>query len=165
MKSRLGFVSNSSSSSYIIDISRTLPEIIHEIDPPDSFYSHSLIPELEQDIKRLEDSLSEDSLAATDGFHIIVRKQYQSWVQEKTDLLELAKKYQKEPSKYGVAFVKKILSEHRIGVEEHNGHTIFTSMSIIHNSFNDLGGILSAICLWYLFNYPNLIIAKENHEG
>jgi len=164
MKSRLGFVSNSSSSSYIIDISRTLPEIIHEIDPPDSFYSHSLIPELEQDIKRLKDALSENS-TASDGFQVLIRKQYQSWTQEKTDLLKLAKQYQEKSNKYEISFVKKVLSVHRIGVEERNRHTIFTSMSIIHNSFNDLGEILSAICLWYLFHRPDLIIAKEDSHN
>jgi len=164
MKSRLGFVSNSSSSSYIIDIHRTLPEIIHEIDPPNSFHTHSLISILEQGIEKLKASLREN-FSPTGAVGLFAKENYKFWIKEKSELLKLAKQYQKFPNKYEIDFIKKVFSINRIGIEENNGHTIFTTSSIIHNNFNDLGEILSAICLWYLFHRPDLIIAKEDSHN
>jgi len=163
MKIRSGFVSNSSSSSYIIDISRTLPEIINEIDPPNSFYTHDMIPKLEECIIEYKRALDETSRNAL--FISWAKDSYKSCIKENNDLLKLAKKAQKNPNKYDYDFIKAVLKNQRISLEERNGHTIFRYQSSIHNSFNDLGETLSAICLWYLFNHPNLIIATEVAQG
>ena len=162
MKVRSGFVSNSSSSSYIIGIHRTFEEIMDEIDYPSAFYTFIMIPKLESTIAEYKNKLSTPNDLDTPGYSILHMKEfYERQIKISSKLLKFAKRAQKDPNKYQTSFIEEVLKGRGINFEEENGYTVFKYMSTIHNSFNDIGDVLSAICLWYLFHRPDLIRATE----
>lgn len=161
MKIRIGFVSNSSSSSYIISVQRSFEDIINEIDPPEMFYPHNIISYFKTRIDETKEFLATTNNILSLGIRNIMQEQCESQIKEYSRILKLAEKANKQPNKYNIELIKTVLKFLNISIRENKESTTFVGSSTIHNNFSDIGDILASICLWYLFKHPELITAEE----
>lgn len=170
MKIREGFVSNSSSASYTVNIYENLNDFLsrmHDIWPYGSlvflekFYSKE-IDKIKQSIKTFEESemkrtfdvgempyserLKEKLEGTEQKLDRVIEKKGKDWYIS-LEILEDLFDYCHIDFKY---------KKHGIKLSYH---------TLMHNCYGDIANVLKEIVLYYTFELPNRIICEVNHRG
>lgn len=142
MKVRMDFVSNSSSSSYILSIDQPMEDILCDLN--NEFYKEDLIEDLE---KRIEWLFSENNYSTKDGvFYGYTRKEFEDKIKEIED---------DDWSSINSDDMKMLLEFcYDLKIESIGLHTTIECCTNMHNSYGDgPSEEFKRICLYFAFEH------------
>ena len=169
MKTRNGFVSNSSSASYIVRIHSTSVQDFCNAMAQEFQYDYF---DPEKLIERFNDRCKDILKSETLGKHSSLSEYYRTELDQLTILIERLEEL-KEDSSYGGYHYKQPDAElitdifnkvYRIQTQYYNGDIILTGNSSMHNSIADVPEILKTICMYYLFEVKKVLECEIDHD-
>lgn len=155
MKIRMGFVSNSSSASYIIEVGGlTFDELLHMLDQEYSwkYFDYDKIKS-EIDNKYYKTL----NLSKHGQFHGLK----EDWIREATEEKERFDKINNE----GEELVRFVLSFRGISVEELPNKLRLTAFTFMHNDYDDMPDLLREIIMFILMETKYPILGHRIGDG
>lgn len=148
MKIRNGFVSNSSSSSYIIKIFDTYENFINNINK-EIIYSNYFTKTIEN-CKNIIDKYNEIGQTST-------HDKLSSWLyNSNSHIIELYNNYKKTNNI--IEFIKNV---YQIYIKEHNDYIEIIGGNSMNNSYDDVPDFIKHIVMLYICEYPSIKIDME----
>lgn len=160
MKIRSGFVSNSSSASYIVTISKSLEDVI------DDMHTHFYLVSDEVDKYKIDKRNYEEILERINKNEkdIWYSKQEIEGYLELIDIIIDSKEniYKQD---YDVnKYIETLMEYHRIEIEKFGDITTFTFNTSMHNDYDtSMNRIIKEIVLYYTFEKPGFLNCKIEH--
>lgn len=158
MKIRMGFVSNSSSASYIVNIiGINFYDFCDKIRSQYSFYDYFSVKQMKDRIDHLLERYSDtDENDAMSSFS----KSFKEELEEQKDKLSKVD----EDNFYEVA--KFALDFHQIGVKEESGSIRLSSFTSMHNDFDSgMSDIMKELTLYFMFETKCKVVCEVEHNG
>ena len=172
MKVRSGFVSNSSSASYVIKVGRTLKAFINEM--KDEYWFNwfdpgSLREELEKDLRSSKDALEAQKESLSESKCPEVSRDMIRWNKERIAQLReyLQALKDADQNDFEAIFWLRMAIERISVVEEKKGprKTKLRWETSMHNSFDDLHRFLQSMVCYYFFTKRELAWGKVIDPG
>jgi hypothetical protein len=163
MKLRNGFVSNSSSASYIVRI--------HDVNIMD--FCESIAQEFQYDYFEPESLIERFTDRRKDIMgNELMGKHFRRETEQLTTLIARLEALKEDSGLGGYQYVQPdaelvtdILNQYyRIQTKFYNGDIILTGDSSMHNSICDVPDLLKSICMYYLFEIKKTLECKVEHD-
>jgi hypothetical protein len=157
MKLRMGFVSNSSGSSYIVTIHTSLANVIADMTSEygwDLFSKEKLEKGVNKRIKEANEAYQNDRSG-------IMKSMSEHWIAD-------AKRDKDALDKIGdskEALFATVMEFNGIKVTDHKASVVLEASTSMHNDFDDVPRLLREIVLYYIFDTDYQVICKRIDES
>ena len=158
MKIRQGFVSNSSSASYIVKIDNiSFYDFCDKIQAEYGFHDYFSIAQMNGRIDHLLERYSDlDDNNPIDTFSKSFKKELED---QKTKLSKIDEDNFYEIAKFALDF-------HQIDVKDGSGHIELSYFTSMHNDFDSgMSNIMKEIVLYFIFETKCKVICEVEHDG
>ena len=159
MKIRNGFISNSSSASYLVKIKASMEDftskILEQYSWNDYFYKERFEESVREDIEELKENLKQ-KCTETQGFFYDRKKDLKKSLKNKEVLLRKLKKLK------DIEFVKVVLEYFGIKVSSSSTEIFLNQETVMHNDFNTgMCDLFRELVLFFMFDTKYKVECKR----